>query len=621
MAINSSIAVAGEDALASQYNDLRLDSIELGGEYAEATGSGGNYQVSIDSEVTTLNEGLTVKFKANHSFAGSITVDVNGLGGISLSNVNTVEAGKLYIVIYEGSEFRGFQEFKDSSLILQAGKNISQGELVSINAQGQVVPSVRELPAVVDTLINSNGTVSGQRVQILKAGDNRAISHIQGTIELLEVDLSTNSLSIIDSVDYTGFNYSQYGRTMTKLTDSLFAIVYGSSSTIMEVAIVSLAGDTLTIEDTAVVATGVSDNKYITIARVADDRLAVCTDDGSNVVIVGVSYSAGSITVDTANQITRSLASTQSWVITRYNNNEVMFFYQDEPGDDLYRSKITFTGTNPSLSGTFRFTNNTNFTVVVDTETFIGVGEQGSDRYWYSKPGTDSWSSLNMNGSIDGFNQGFNYEGNKYLSIRDEVSAFGGRRPQNGCVLEWSDNKMLAISFNIGSILLVDQDNSLTSGVTLAGTLPNRYNLLYMEGNLDSIQGVAGSDASTGVAVAVNSTGVQGGYAGLTLGNTYYVSLADLTTLTSTPSDIKIGTAISDTEISLNIERTDFIRDFVGNAAVNSRSLNFHMFGLPQLFVPGIRFYNTGNTLPPSHFDTNFLITTVNPGTLQTSPS
>lgn len=113
MTLNTSIVVADTDILASQYNNLRKDVIELGGEYAVATGSGGAYAVTVDSQITSLVTGFTVKFKANHTHSTATpTLNVNSIGVRTLVLIDGsttparhIQNGDIIHAVYDGTSF------------------------------------------------------------------------------------------------------------------------------------------------------------------------------------------------------------------------------------------------------------------------------------------------------------------------------------------------------------------------------------------------------------------------------------------------------------------------------------------------------------------------------------
>ena len=113
MALNSSTVVAGNDALATDYNTLRLDALELGGEYAVTTGSSGAYLLSLDAQITAYATGMTIKFEANHTHTSTApTINVNSIGARTLTLLDGsttparhIQSGDTILAVYDGTNF------------------------------------------------------------------------------------------------------------------------------------------------------------------------------------------------------------------------------------------------------------------------------------------------------------------------------------------------------------------------------------------------------------------------------------------------------------------------------------------------------------------------------------
>lgn len=112
MAYNSANVSAGDTGLASQYNNLRDDVLFNAGDYAVTTGSAGAYVLSLDSSIA-LTTGQKVRFKANHASPGASTINVNGLGAVSIIKssgsaigANDIAIDALCEVTYDGTSFQ-----------------------------------------------------------------------------------------------------------------------------------------------------------------------------------------------------------------------------------------------------------------------------------------------------------------------------------------------------------------------------------------------------------------------------------------------------------------------------------------------------------------------------------
>jgi len=109
----SAAVSAGDDILASQYNNLRADTIANAGDYEDAGGSSNAYTLAIDSTITALSAGQVFKFRANHTNTDVATLNVNSIGAVSLKKYNDqtllpgdIESGQIVVVVYDGTDFQ-----------------------------------------------------------------------------------------------------------------------------------------------------------------------------------------------------------------------------------------------------------------------------------------------------------------------------------------------------------------------------------------------------------------------------------------------------------------------------------------------------------------------------------
>ncbi|WP_258541188.1 beta strand repeat-containing protein [Parvicella tangerina] len=79
----------------------------------QSTGSGGAYALSIPANIDALTPGLSFTFKANHVSANPSTLNVNGLGAVTIMkgvstnlDVNDILAGQVVTVVYDGTNFQ-----------------------------------------------------------------------------------------------------------------------------------------------------------------------------------------------------------------------------------------------------------------------------------------------------------------------------------------------------------------------------------------------------------------------------------------------------------------------------------------------------------------------------------
>lgn len=86
--MNSSTVSAWQQALATQYNNLRKDIIVQAGEYKTSTGSANAYVLAIDAQYVAYTAGDKFIFNANHTNTGSATLNVNALWAKTLKDTS-----------------------------------------------------------------------------------------------------------------------------------------------------------------------------------------------------------------------------------------------------------------------------------------------------------------------------------------------------------------------------------------------------------------------------------------------------------------------------------------------------------------------------------------------------
>ena len=67
---NSATVTAGNDILATQYNNLRKDAVESQLDYYAGAGSANAFTFTADSQYTAYVTGSKFRVKANHTITG-----------------------------------------------------------------------------------------------------------------------------------------------------------------------------------------------------------------------------------------------------------------------------------------------------------------------------------------------------------------------------------------------------------------------------------------------------------------------------------------------------------------------------------------------------------------------
>jgi len=110
--MESAIVVAGNDATAAQYNNLRKDIVRAGGDYAVSGGAANVQTLSIDAQYDAYVAGDVLVFKAGFTNTGAITLNVNSKGAKSIKKqagaaleAGDITANQIVVATYNGTDF------------------------------------------------------------------------------------------------------------------------------------------------------------------------------------------------------------------------------------------------------------------------------------------------------------------------------------------------------------------------------------------------------------------------------------------------------------------------------------------------------------------------------------
>lgn len=104
-------------ALFNKLNDQRHTGRDIDGEgpldYAETGGSSNAYTLALSPALDAYIAGMPMYFKASFTNTGAATLNINGLGAVSIKkNVSDalvagdIATGKIYVVMYDGTNFQ-----------------------------------------------------------------------------------------------------------------------------------------------------------------------------------------------------------------------------------------------------------------------------------------------------------------------------------------------------------------------------------------------------------------------------------------------------------------------------------------------------------------------------------
>lgn len=122
------------------FNQLQTQAMQ----FAVATGTGNEIALSLNPAPLAYNQGLRVSFRAIANNTGAVTINVNGLGALSIQKVteNTISplvtgdivSGALYEIVHNGTGFQLLTSYQRGLL------NVGQGDLRS--SAGAVAMSI-----------------------------------------------------------------------------------------------------------------------------------------------------------------------------------------------------------------------------------------------------------------------------------------------------------------------------------------------------------------------------------------------------------------------------------------------------------------------------------------------
>ena len=127
--------------------------------YAETTGSGSAYILTLTPAITSLAEGQKFMAKANHTNTGASTMDISGLGTVAIQKptggalvAGNIQADDIYVFHYDGTDLQ----------ILNPNLTPNKGDINIGSGSGNSVI----LPAGADgtTLVFDSGETSGVKV-------------------------------------------------------------------------------------------------------------------------------------------------------------------------------------------------------------------------------------------------------------------------------------------------------------------------------------------------------------------------------------------------------------------------------------------------------------------------
>ena len=216
MSYVSSTVAGGDDALATQYNNLRKDSIENAGDYASSTGSANAYALSIDAVVSAYAEKQVFKFKANFANTGPATLNVNTIGALAMKhpNGNDVRAGdiisgQVVVVVHNGTDFTMISEPATPHTLFggdgsDGALNVTSGTTtIDLGGEQVVVKNYTSINIESGATVDFSNPATGGTIIFFKSQGNVTI---EGTLDATGVGAGPNEASNlqITETDHSG---------------------------------------------------------------------------------------------------------------------------------------------------------------------------------------------------------------------------------------------------------------------------------------------------------------------------------------------------------------------------------------------------------------------------------
>jgi len=610
MSISSSIVAANDQALATQYNSVRLDILTHAADTLSDTGVADAYIVTCDNQITALATGQVVKFIAGHAntgastlrFKNSLALDVTK--NIKKSNgedliYGDIALNALIVCVYDGTQFviQGSAGAKSIDRIFTANESISVNDRVSLidGTANTVEKTIRHNYDNPPSSVSPGGT----RTQYKNCKcdiDHSAVIYSDGTnwqAIIAEINRETLGLSFGTPVQLnTASTASTIWAKCTYMADNKIAFLYFTADKHLRIRVGTVSGTTITLGTESDLYTGT--NIYgCSMALMSTDKLVVAYSDdttgggNSTIGIFDVTVSGTNCTNHIANKITKPngyttgndpidlvcLNSTIAMVIVSYQTATVLGW------------KVTFTGDVPADTATYTVGVSGVAEFVNATQTCTNAGNEQILITWYDSGPKYNARTLKVDGTLssvlalsttpDGFSNSPQYLGIVCIEV-DSTSNNTSRSfisGSSGTLMEiitgGASCSFVSIR-GIGSgdyscITLIDSNRKKI--VWINGTFSARAMSEYDNSNL--YIGCALQTVTIGNSIAIRSIGIINGFAGLLIGKTYYQDFNSYT-LTTIDTGIIIGTAISTTELDVNNSKKCLNISFYTNSKIKN---------------------------------------------------
>lgn len=133
-------------------NNHRHTGLDVDGagvlDYTVATGSDNAYVLTLAQALAALVTGMPIFFKANHTNTGAATLNIDGLGAVSLRNcynqtlaAGDIRSGQIVVVVYDGTYFQVINnpkpQFRGCLLYMVSGSQAVSGGMGRLYFDGE----------------------------------------------------------------------------------------------------------------------------------------------------------------------------------------------------------------------------------------------------------------------------------------------------------------------------------------------------------------------------------------------------------------------------------------------------------------------------------------------------
>jgi len=214
MALNSATVSVGDVATATQYNNVRKDIVQFGGDYATTGGTQPTYTLTVESQFVLVAGAIVKGIIHSANAGGAATLNVNGGGAVAIKKFGggALVAGDLpanaqVIWIYSGSVWNilaisspfAFLSAKGSLPVASAAGNLIDLVIGIINSSTED-KRLKVFDSALSSIWFNNGNpaMGGGFIQLSLDNIDQYITHPVDMMLLVKESLMLNYKSVFD---------------------------------------------------------------------------------------------------------------------------------------------------------------------------------------------------------------------------------------------------------------------------------------------------------------------------------------------------------------------------------------------------------------------------------------